>query len=106
MAIGLFVLLLEGAFVELLEAEGANKMLRVELPAHGGDAAAGDGFLAAGTERATLLVVMDFAEGAPTMLKEATVHEWGVAFLEQRANHGGLKKATCTGSPQLTNHSF
>lgn len=37
-AVGLVVLLLEGALVELLEAERADKVLRVELPEHGGDA--------------------------------------------------------------------
>lgn len=79
-AVRLLVLLLEGALVELLEAEGADKMLRVELPCHGCDAAAGDGLLAARTERAALLVVMDFTERAPGVLEEAAVHERGVAF--------------------------
>ena len=37
-AVGLFRGLLEGAAVELLEAVGAHKVLRVELPVHGGDA--------------------------------------------------------------------
>ena len=46
-AIGLVILLLEGAFVELLEAESAHKVLWVELLAHGCDAATGDGLLAA-----------------------------------------------------------
>lgn len=35
-AIRLVVLLLEGALVQLLQAERAHKMLRVELPEHGG----------------------------------------------------------------------
>ena len=56
------MLLLEGSFVELLEAEGTDKVLRVELSAHSGDAAAGDGALAAGTQRAATLVVMRLTE--------------------------------------------
>ena len=47
MAVGLVVLLLEGALVELLQAEGADKVLRVELLEHGRDTAACDGLLAA-----------------------------------------------------------
>lgn len=47
LAVGLVVLLFEGAFVELLEAERAHKVLWMELLAHGCDAAAGDGLLAA-----------------------------------------------------------
>ena len=40
-------LLLERSFVQLLETEGANKMLWMKLFAHGGDASPGDGLLAA-----------------------------------------------------------
>lgn len=43
----LVVLLFERAFVELLQAEGADEVFRVELLGHGGDAAARDGLLAA-----------------------------------------------------------
>lgn len=89
-AVGLVVLLFEGAFVELLEAEGADKVLRVELARHGCDAAAGDGLLAARTERAPLLVVVDLAEGAAAVLKEASVHKGRVAFLEQ--GEGEMRK--------------
>lgn len=49
LAVGLVILLLEGALVELLEAKGADKVLWVELLGHGCDAAAGDGLLAART---------------------------------------------------------
>lgn len=38
MAVGFVALLLECALVELLEAEGAHKVLGVELAEHGGDA--------------------------------------------------------------------
>lgn len=50
LTVGLVVLLLESALVELLEAKGAHEMLGVELLGHGGDAAAGDGLLAAGAQ--------------------------------------------------------
>lgn len=45
-AIGLVVLLLEGALVQLLQAEGAHKVFRVELAEHGRNATTGDGFRA------------------------------------------------------------
>lgn len=38
-AVGLVVLLLEGALVQLLQAEGADEVLRVELAEHRGYAA-------------------------------------------------------------------
>lgn len=49
-AVGFVLLLLEGPFVELLQAEGAHKVLGVELPGHGRDAAACDWLSAAGAE--------------------------------------------------------
>ena len=48
MAIGFVVLLLEGALVQLLQAKGADKVLRMELSEHGGDAATSDRLRAAG----------------------------------------------------------
>ena len=51
-AIGLVLSLLEGALVELLEAERADKMLRVKLFEHCSDAPARDGLLAARAQRA------------------------------------------------------
>lgn len=76
MAVGLVVLLLECALVELFKAEGADEMLGVELLAHGGDAAAGDGFLTAGAERAASLVIMSLAVRLPFMLEETAVDKW------------------------------
>lgn len=60
-AVGLVVLLLEGALVELLEAERADEVLRVELPEHGGDAATCNGLVASCAQRASLGVVMGLA---------------------------------------------
>jgi len=48
-AVRLIILLLEGALVELLEAEGTHEVLRVELLEHGCDAATCDGLLTGGT---------------------------------------------------------
>lgn len=82
MAVGLVVLLLERALVELAEAERADKVLRVELAEHGGDAAAGDGFVAAGAQRAALPVVVGFAVRLPLVLEERTAVEGLTAFLQ------------------------
>lgn len=81
LTVRLVVLLLEGALVELLEAEGTDEVLRVELLGHGGDAAARDGLLAAGAQRAAPLVVVHLAVGLPVVLEEAAVDERREAFL-------------------------
>lgn len=80
LAVGLVILLLEGAFVELLEAESAHKVLWVEFLAHGCDAAAGDGLLAAGAQGATPLVVVRFTVRLAVVVEEAAVNEWGEAL--------------------------
>lgn len=84
LAVRLVVLLLEGALVELLEAEGAHEMLGVELLGHGGDAAPGNGLLAARAQRATPLVVVHLTVRLPVMLKEAAVDKGREAFLPGR----------------------
>lgn len=84
MAVRLVVLLLEGALVQLLEAESTHKVLRMELPAHGCDAAAGDGLLAAGAQRATALVIVGLAVWLPVMIEEAAVNEWREALLQHQ----------------------
>lgn len=81
-AVRLVVLLLEGSFVELLQAEGAHKVLRVELLGHGGDAAARDRLLAAGAKRAAALVVVHLAVRLAVVLKEAPIHKGGEALLQ------------------------
>lgn len=84
MAVGLFILLFEGALVELLEAESTHKVLWVELLPHGRDAAARDGFLTAGAQRAAALMVMSLAVWLPVVVKEAAVYEWCEALLENK----------------------
>lgn len=82
MAVGLVILLLKGALVELFEAESTHKMLRVKLLAHGCDAAAGDGLLAARAQRAAPLVVMRLAVRLALVVKETAIYEWREALLE------------------------
>lgn len=84
LAVRLVVLLFEGALVELLEAEGTDKVLGVELLGHGGDAAAGDGLLATRAQRASALVVVHLTVRLPIMLKEAAVDKRCEAFLPGR----------------------
>lgn len=80
-AVGFVVLFFKGAFVELFQAEGADKMLRVELLGHGRDTAACDGLLTAGAEGAAALVVVHFTVGLAIVLKETSIHKWGKALL-------------------------
>lgn len=105
LAVRLVVLLLEGAFVELLEAERAHKVLRVELLAHGCDAAASDGLLAAGAQRAAPLVVVRLAVRLAVVVEEAAVYEWREALLGNhkrrgRINHDGLTQK-CSGGKYI-----
>lgn len=83
LTVGLVVLFLEGSFVELLEAEGTDKVFRVKFLAHCSDAASGDGLLAARAQRATAFVVMHLTVGLPIMLKEAAIDEWRETFLQE-----------------------
>lgn len=70
MTVRLIILLLESAFVQLSETKCAHKMLRMELPEHGGDAPPRDWFVAAGAEGATFPVVVRFAIRLPFVLEE------------------------------------
>lgn len=85
LAVGLVILLLEGALVELLETKGAHEMLRVELLGHGGDAAAGNGLLAARAQRAAPLVVVHLTVRLPVMLEEAAIDKRREAFPAYKA---------------------
>lgn len=59
-------------------------MFWVELLAHGCDAAACDGLLAAGAQGAAPLVVVRLAVGLAVMIKEATIDEWRETLLEKK----------------------
>lgn len=86
-AVRFVVLFFKGAFVELLEAEGTDKVLRVELLGHGCDAAACDGLLTAGAKGAASLVVVHFTVGLAVMLKETSIHKWGEALLSTETRY-------------------
>lgn len=60
-AVGLILLLLERALVQLLEAEGADKVFRMEFLEHGRNAAPRYGLRAASAERATFGMIMCLA---------------------------------------------
>lgn len=94
LAVGLVILLLEGALVKLLETKGAHEMLRVELLGHGGDAAAGNGLLAARAQRAAPLVVVHLTVRLPIMLEEAAIDKRREAFLQGRR---GERLKSCPG---------
>lgn len=86
MAVGFVVLFFKCAFVELFQAEGADKVLWVKLLGHGCDAAPRDGLLTAGAEGAAALVVVHFTVGLAVMLKKASVHKRGEALLQKRTH--------------------
>lgn len=105
LAVGLVVLLLEGSFVELLEAEGTDKVFWVEFLAHSSDAASCDGLLAAGAERAAALVVMHLAVGLPVVLEEAAVDKRGETLLQQdKAKGTACMRSWGGGEGQLYEH--
>lgn len=69
MAVRVLTMLLEGALVEQLEAEGTVEVLRVPLLAHSSDAFASDWFLAAVAESSPGGMVVDFTVGLTLVLK-------------------------------------
>jgi hypothetical protein len=75
MTVRLLSLLLESSLIELLQAEGADEMFRVELPEHGGDAATGNRFVAAGAQRAAESVEVGLAVGPVLVLEEVPLVE-------------------------------
>lgn len=84
MAVGFVVLLLEGALVQLLQAEGAHEMLRVEFLKHGRDAPSGDGLGATRAQRSPLGVVVGLAVRQTLVVEERTAEEGLTAVLEGR----------------------
>lgn len=88
LTVGLVVLFFEGSFVELLEAEGTDKVFGVKFLAHGSDAASRDGLLAARAQRAAALVVMHLTVGLPVVLEEAAVDERCETFLQEEKAEG------------------
>lgn len=72
----------KGAFVKLLQAEGTDKVLRVEFLGHGCDTATCDWFLTAGAEGTTALVVVHFTVGLAVVLKETAIDKRSEALLQ------------------------
>lgn len=68
-------MLLEHPLAEHSQAEGADKVLRVELEVHGRDAAADDGLAAAPAQHALAGVVVQRAEGPAVQFQEAAAGE-------------------------------
>lgn len=83
MTVGFVVLLLEGALVQLLQAEGAHEMLRVEFLEHGRNAPTGDGLGAPSAQRTPLRMVVRLAVGQTLMVKERPAEERLTAVLRQ-----------------------
>lgn len=82
LAVWLPVLLLEHTLAQLAEAEGADKVLWVELVTQSGDTASGDGGSTAAAEHPLPLMEVQGAQGPPTHLKETPVFERLQAVLE------------------------
>ena len=95
MAVGFVVLLFESAFVELFQAEGTDKVLRVELLGHCRYTASCDGLLTARAEGSTPLVVVHFTVGLAIVLKEASIHKRGEALLRTHAKQNTVTLLLC-----------
>lgn len=83
MAVWLVLLLLEGSLVQLLEAEGADKVFRVEFLKHGRNAAPGDRLGAAGAQRSALGVVVSLTVRQSLVVEEGAALEGLSAVLEE-----------------------
>lgn len=70
MTVWLVRLLLKGALVELLETEGADKVLRMEFAEHGRDASSADRFMTTSTKGTSFLMVVSLAIWLTFMIKE------------------------------------
>lgn len=83
MAIRFIILFFEGAFVKLLKAECAHKVLRVKFTMHGCNASASDGFLTAVTQSATSRMVVHLTVRPTIMLKETSSRKSLMTFLQR-----------------------
>lgn len=70
MAVRLVVLLLKRALVQLLQAERADKVFWMELAEHSRDTPARYRLVAAGTQRATLRVIVRLAIRLPLVVEK------------------------------------
>lgn len=79
--IGLAILLPKDSLRQLRQAESTDKVLRMELVAHGTDAAAGDGLPTPIAEGSLAVMVMELAEWTSIQFKEGASGESAEAVL-------------------------
>lgn len=91
-AVGLVLLLLERALVQLLETEGADEMFRMEFLKHGRNATARYGLRAAGAERAALGVIMCLTVRQALVVKERATLERLPTVLQDRKKENTINK--------------
>ena len=87
--VGLLLVLLEGALVQLLQTERTGKVFRMVLLEHRRDAATGDRRAATGAQCAPLVVVVRLAEGLALDVKVIATVEWQFAVLVVTRLHMG-----------------
>ena len=75
MTVGLVILFLKRAFVQLLQTERTDKVLWMKLAVHRCYAAASYWFMTTGTQRAALSVIVGLAVGLAFVIKEAATIE-------------------------------
>lgn len=80
--VGLPILLLEHALVDLSQAEGTNKVLGVKFAAKRRDAASRDGLATAAAQSALPGVEVEGAERSSIQLHEAAISEWFQTVLD------------------------
>ena len=84
MTIGLIVLLLESALIQLFQTVSAHEMIRMEFLEHRRNTASGNGLGAASTQWATLGVIMSFAIGQALVIEEGATLEGLTAVLQKK----------------------
>lgn len=96
MTVWLIILLFEGAFVQLLETEDADKVFRMELAIHGCNTPTHDRLLAGGAERPALGVKVLLAIRLAVVVKETSGIKCRLALLQRQMMHfsEALKHAT------------
>ena len=82
MAIGLGLVLLEGALVELVEAEGADEVFGMEALPHGRHTATADRLPATRAETSASAVVVSLAVRSSAVLEERSALEARLALLQ------------------------
>lgn len=79
--IGLAILFPKDSLRQLCQAESTDEVLRMELVAHGTDAAAGDGLPTPIAEGSSAVMVMELAEWTSIQFKEGATGETAEAVL-------------------------